>query len=185
MRRLTVIMVSAVVLLGGCGVRAQDEPHGVDLPRHPLTTPGAGPAVAVGDVAQVLCLVRDGHLVQTVRRTPTYPTMQGQLDSLMAGPTTAEQAAGLSTALSGFALTAGKHTGAQVTVEVPDVDEGDARNDGSLAYGQIVCTLTARADVGTVLFTRGGQPLQVPLPDGTLTGAPLRSSDYAALLRPG
>src|SRR5690349_21425571 len=85
MRRAWLTITVAVVLLGGCGVRAQDEPHGVDLPRHPLTTPGAGPAVAVGEVAQVLCLVRDDKLVQTVRRTASYPTVQAQLDSLVAG----------------------------------------------------------------------------------------------------
>ncbi|WP_250005625.1 GerMN domain-containing protein [Actinoplanes sp. M2I2] len=185
MRRLGTALTAAVVLLGGCGVRAQDEPHGVDLPRHPLTTPGAGPAVANGEVAQVLCLVRDGRLVQTVRRTPAYPAVQAQLNTLTAGPTAAERTAGLGTALSGLTLTAEEIAGAEVTVGFPEVDEGNARNDEILAYGQIVCTLTARADVGTVLFTRAGQPLEVPRSDGTLTGAPLRSSDYSDLLQPG
>jgi len=178
-------MTVAVVLLGGCGVRAQDEPHGVDLPRHPLTSPGAGPAVAVGEVAQVLCLVRDGRLVQTVRRTRAYPTVQAQLESLAAGPTPEERSAGLGTALSGVVLTGRMPAGAEVTVEFPAADEGNARNDEILAYGQVVCTMTARGDVGSVVFTRGGQPLQVPRADGTLTGGPLHSSDYARLLQPG
>jgi len=179
------IVTVAVVLLGGCGVRAQDEPHGVDLPRHPLTTPGAGPAVAVGEVAQVLCLVRDGRLVQTVRRTAAYPTVQAQLDSLVAGPTAEERSAGLGTVLSGLTLTGRVPAGAEATVEFPDVSEDNARNTDILAYGQIVCTLTARADVGSVLFTRDGQSLQVPRADGTLTAGSLRSSDYARLLQPG
>ena len=179
------LAAAAVVLLGGCGVRAQSEPHGVDLPRHPLTTPGAGATVPVGEVAQVVCLVRDGRLVQTVRRTPTYPGVQAQLDSLVAGPTQAERTAGLGSALSSVALIGRLLAGAEATVEVPDVEEGNARNDEILAYGQIVCTLTARDDVGAVVFTRGGQPLDVPRSDGTLTGGPLRSSDYADLLAPG
>lgn len=178
-------MTVAVVLLGGCGVRAQDEPHGVDLPRHPLTTPGAGPAVAAGEVAQVLCLVRDGRLVQTVRRTPSYPAVQAQLESLADGPTPEERSTGLGTALTGQSLTGRMLAGAEATVDVPDFDEGNARNDEILAYGQIVCTLTARADVGSVVFTRDGQSLQVPRADGTLTGGPLHSSDYARLLVPG
>ena len=178
-------MTVAVVLLGGCGVRAQDEPHGVDLPRHPLTTPGAGPAVAVGEVAQVLCLVRGDGLVQTVRRTASYPAVQAQLDSLVAGPTPEERSAGLSTALTGLRLTGRMLAGAEVTVEFPDTDEGNARTDDFVAYGQIVCTMTARADVGSVVFTRDGQPLQVPRADGTLTSGPLHSSYYARLLRPG
>ncbi|WP_127502646.1 GerMN domain-containing protein [Actinoplanes solisilvae] len=183
--RIGVLAAAAVVLLGGCGVRAQAEPHGVDLPRHPLTTPGAGATVPVGEVAQVLCLVRDDRLVQTVRRTPSYPGVQAQLDSLVAGPTQAERAAGLGSALAGVALTARLTAGAEVTVEVPDVEEGTARNDEILAYGQIVCTLTARSDVGSVVFTRGGQPLEVPRADGTLTSGPLRSSDYADMTVPG
>ncbi|MCY1145648.1 GerMN domain-containing protein [Actinoplanes sp. Pm04-4] len=185
MRRAWMTMTAAVVLLGGCGVRAQDEPHGVDLPRHPLTTPGAGPAVAVGEVAQVLCLVRGDGLVQTVRRTASYPSVQTQLDSLVAGPTAQERSAGLGTALTGLALSGRVVAGAEVTVEFPELDEGNARNDEILAYGQVVCTMTARADVGSVLFTRDGQALQVPRADGTLTDGPLHSSDYASMLQPG
>lgn len=185
MRRIGLLAAAIVVLLGGCGVGAQDEPHGVDLPRHPLTAPSAGATVPVGEVAQVLCLVRDGKLAQTVRRTPTYPGVQAELDSLVAGPTPAERAAGLGSAVSGVALIGRLLPGAEVGVEVPDVEEGSARNDEILAYGQIVCTLTARADVSAVVFTRGGQPLEVPRSDGTLTSGPLRSSDYADLLAPG
>ncbi|MBM2614619.1 GerMN domain-containing protein [Actinoplanes sp. LDG1-06] len=185
MRRLWLTTSAAVVLLGGCGVGAQDEPHAVELPRHALTSPGAGPAEQVGEVAQVLCLVRDDKLVQTVRRTLSYPTPQAQLDSLTAGPNEAERAAGLTTVLSGAALIARGMSGAGLTVEVPDTNEGNGRNDDILAYGQIVCTLTARPDVGEVVFTRDGQRLEVPRGDSTLTNAPLRSSDYAGLVLPG
>ena len=174
-----------VLLLGGCGVQAQDEPHAVDLPRHALTTPSLGPMDPAGEVAQVLCLARGDRLAQVVRRTAAYPTVQAQLTSLVAGPTTAERGEGLTTVLSGFALTARIRPGGEVTVEIPEVDEGYARSDEILAYGQIVCTLTARADVGSVLFTRDGQRLEVPRADFTLSGSPLTSGDYSSLLGPG
>lgn len=185
MRRFGGIATTAVFLLGGCGVGAQDEPHVVDLPRQALTSPGQGTSEPVGDVAQVICLVRNENLVQQVRRTQSYPTPQAQLDSLVTGPTAEERNAGLTTVLSGVTLTARGITGAQATVEFPDAGEGGARNDKILAYAQVVCTLTARPDVAEVLFTRDGQRLEVPRSDGTLTSAPLRSSDYADMLQPG
>ncbi|MBL7259741.1 GerMN domain-containing protein [Paractinoplanes lichenicola] len=177
----TITTAAAALVLGGCGVGAQDEPHPVSLPRHALTSPGPGTTETVGDVAQVICLVRDDKLVQQVRRTQTYPTPQTQLSSLVSGPTPAERNAGLTTKLSGLVLTARGITGAVATVEVPDVGESGARSDESLLFAQMVCTLTARPDVAEVRFTRDGQPLEVPLPDGSLTGSPLGSSDYADL----
>ena len=38
--RLLGAVTLAGVLLAGCGVSAQGEPHAVDLPRRPLTDPG-------------------------------------------------------------------------------------------------------------------------------------------------
>ncbi|GAB2621732.1 hypothetical protein GCM10027087_74670 [Paractinoplanes abujensis] len=185
MRWARVITATAAFLLGGCGVDAQDEPHAVSLPRHALTSPGPGTAEPVGEVAQVICLVRDDKLVQQVRRTQAYPTPQAQLNSLVTGPTARERNAGLSTRWSGLVLSARGITGSAATVEVPDADEDSARSGESLAFGQIVCTLTARPDVAEVRFVRDGQPLDVPLPDGTLTGAALRSSDYDDIMQPG
>jgi hypothetical protein len=183
--------IAAVVVLclafAGCGVSAQDEPHEVPLPRRPLTDSSSAAASAdpAGQAAQVLCLVHDGRLTQTVRRADAYLPPQRQLDSLTAGPTASEQAQGLSSALAGLsvALTTPPADTA-VTVEVTEADEGAARSDEILAYGQIVCTLTSRADISSVAFTRDGQPLQVPRGDGTLSERPLRAEDYQDLIGP-
>ncbi|MBU2664163.1 GerMN domain-containing protein [Actinoplanes bogorensis] len=181
MRKSWAVLTAAVVV-GGCGVGAQDEPHAVTLPRHALTSPGVGQVEPVGDVAQVLCLVRDGRLVQTVRRTQSYPSAQTQLNSLVSGPNAAERATGLTTTLTGLTLTARGISGAEATVEFPDINP---RSDEPTIFAQIVCTLTARPDVAEVSFIRDGQRLEVPRADNTLTNAPLRSSDYAEMLQPG
>jgi hypothetical protein len=175
---------AAVLLLAGCGVPAQDEPHPVSLPRRPLNSTSSAPASGmVGDVAQVMYLVRDNRLVPTVRRFAEVPGPQEQLDQLVAGPTPAEQAVGLSTALSAAALRVGRlSAGGTVAVEVAEAEEGTARTDEMLAYGQIVCTLTSRADVAAVTFVRDGQQLRVPRGDLTLSSDPLRESDYRALV---
>jgi hypothetical protein len=70
------------------------------------------------------------------------------------------------------------------TVEISEANSGAARNDAVLACGQIVCTLTSRADIAAVSFVRDGRPLQVPRGDGTLTSQALRSTDYRSLIGP-
>lgn len=175
------------VLLTACGVPAQDEPHPVDLPRRPLTISSGAEATAVstpGEVAHVLCLVRGDRLVQIVRRARAYPSVQQQLDELVAGPARAESGSGLSTALAGLVVTASAAPDSRISVESAEIDEGSARSNEILAYGQVVCTLTARADVSAVSFTRAGRRLDVPRADGILTDEPLRASDYVSLLAP-
>ncbi|RSM64495.1 hypothetical protein DMB66_19380 [Actinoplanes sp. ATCC 53533] len=185
--RITALILAGL-LLGACGVPAEDEPHAVDLPRRPFTTssPSAGDPGPAGEVAEVLCLVRDGRLVQTVRRIESVPTAQRQADHLVAGPTDAEREMGLTTALAGLSLAVEFPNGTSLAqVEVTEADEANARNDEMIAYAQIVCTLTAREDVGSVVFTRGNDRLEVPRADGSLSRGPLYSSDYSSLIGPG
>jgi spore germination protein GerM len=177
----------AAVALGACGVPAQDEPHRVELPRNPLTTVTARPAPTEshGGVAVVVCLTRSGRLAQTVRRLGSFPSVQQQLDNLTAGPTRAEQDNGLGTALAGFTLRARQApSSTEVTVDITEADESNARSDEVLAYGQIVWTLTARADIDSVVFTRDNRRLEVPRADGTLSRGPLHAGDYASLVSP-
>nr|GID81394.1 hypothetical protein Ade03nite_03180 [Actinoplanes derwentensis] len=165
----------------------QDEPHPITLPRRPLnvTSSAAASTDPVGEVAQVLCLIRDSRLVQTVRRADAVPTPQRQLDLLAAGPNLPEQQQGLTTALATTTLTVTLPPGSTTAaVEVTETDEGAGRSDEVLAYGQIVCTLTSRADIAGVTFQREGRSLQVPRGDGTLSGSPLRAADYRSLIGP-
>ncbi|MEV6349892.1 GerMN domain-containing protein [Actinoplanes sp. NPDC051851] len=176
------LFLPAALFLSACGVSVQGEPHEVELPRRPLTAQSAT-AFGSGEVAEVLCLIRDGKLAQTVRRVSGMPTAQQQLGELVSGPTPVEQNAGLSTALAGMSLEVTTPTVTAV-VEVTEADSGSGRNDEVLGYGQIVCTLTSRADIGSVSFTQSGKSLRVPRGDGSLSDAPLTAGDYRALLAP-
>jgi hypothetical protein len=180
-------VVLAACLLAGCGVPAQDEPHTVELPRRALSSTAPAPVgkIAAGDVAEVLCFVRDGSLVEVVRRVDTRTGLQQQAQDLIAGPTDVERNAGLTTALGATALNVGLPAGsAEARVEIAETDEGGARSDEMIAYGQIVCTLTARPDVSSVIFVRDGARLEVPRADGSLSAGPLHGADYASLVRP-
>jgi hypothetical protein len=181
-------VVLAGTLLGACGVPAEDEPHSIDLPRRPFisSSPSTATAEPPGEVAEVLCLVRDGRLVQTVRRIESTPSAQLQAEHLVAGPTDEELQTGLMTALAGWSLKVEVAGGTRLArVAITEPDEGNARNDEMIAYAQIVCTLTAREDVGSVIFTRGNDRLEVPRADFSLSRGPLYSSDYSSLIGPG
>ena len=178
-----VVLLAGVLWLAGCGVPAQSEPHAVDLPRQPMSTPSPAPVSTTGEVAEVLCLLRGNRLQDTVRRLDRMPTVQNQLEQLMAGPTQAEREQGLTSALGGMILTDRSPLGSRdVTVQVAEAHEDTARSDENLAYGQVVCTLTARADVDAVVFTRDDERLEVPRGDGSLSSQPLRARDYAELI---
>lgn len=173
-------------LLGGCGVPAEDEARAVRPPRGPFPTAAVGGTTApAGSEEEVLYFVRDNRLVPVVRRVDWTPTVDGQLQRLLAGPTAEERDQGLTSALPGAVSTATAHrVGTRAEVEVPDPGDETGRSDGVLAFGQIVRTLAARDDIDTVAFTQRGRPLGIPRGDGSLSEQPLTAADYAALAVP-
>ncbi|MET0424244.1 MAG: GerMN domain-containing protein [Actinoplanes sp.] len=168
--------------LVACGVPADDGPRDVDSAGGPL--PSHVP-LALGErtVNERLCFVRDDRLVRIARRVPEQDPAQQQLQDLLDGPTTGEAADGYSTALTGttstltYSLVAGR-----AVVDVGDRSEHGVRTDETLAFAQIVCTLSVRPEIGTITFTSAGLPLRVPQPDGSLSDGPLTVADYAELI---
>lgn len=180
----------ALGLLVGCGVPTEDTPRTVAPPPGPFPTSGTvvatpTPTLTAGRATAVLCFVRDDRLVPVERRVDATPTVDAQLQQLLAGPTAAERDSGLSTALPGaVAAAVARPRGTDVDVDVGEAGDESGRSDEVLAFGQIVCTLTARSDVDTVAFLRGGVPLGVPRADGSLSRRPLTVADYADLVAP-
>ncbi|MGW4500304.1 GerMN domain-containing protein [Micromonospora sp. NPDC004336] len=177
-------------MLAGCGVPSEDTPRAVTPPPGPFPTAGGvvttpTPTLTAGRATEVLCFVRDDRLVRVARRVDGTPTVDAQLQHLLAGPDAAERDSGLSTALPGAVATAAaRHLGTEAEVDVGETGDETGRSDEVLAFGQIVCTLTARSDVDTVEFLRGGAPLGVPRADGSLSRRPLTVADYADLVVP-
>jgi hypothetical protein len=177
--------VLVFLLVAACGVPAEDRPRPVDPPPAPLTT-ATTPAPTTdpnGSVAEVVCLVRDDTLVPVVRRVAVLPSVEDHLGQLVAGPTAAERAAGLTSALTGSRVAGVALADSDARVDLKD-DEDAARSDDVLAFGQVVCTLTTRPDVARVVFRRGGRVVAVPRGDGSLSDAPLTAGDYAAITTP-
>ncbi|GGM06755.1 GerMN domain-containing protein [Micromonospora yangpuensis] len=177
-RDLGLLAVTAM-LLAGCGVSAEDRPRVIDRPGgpHPVgTSPAAQPT---GQLTETICFVRDEQLVRVDRQVSDAATPVDQIRFLADGPTSAEREAGLSTALTGASrITGVRLVGREALVDVADglVDTG--RTDEMLAFGQVVCTLTARPDVDGVSFLHDSRRLGVPRADGSLSTGPLTVSDY-------
>lgn len=174
-----------VALLAGCGVPTEHAPRVVEPPPGPFLAPeSAGSTAPAGPATETICLVRDNQIIPVLRRIDRSPTVQEQLRHLLAGPTATERDTGLTSALPG-AITAASATvtGTQAQVTVDDLGDDTGRSDEVLAFGQIVCTLTSRADITTVAFQRDGTPLGVPRADGSLSTRPLARTDYTPLIR--
>ncbi|MEU4366609.1 GerMN domain-containing protein [Micromonospora chersina] len=185
MRRRWLTLILAVLVCAGCGVPVDDAPRRVAVPPGPFAAPTASAASpGVGRVAEPFCFVRDDQLVRVARPVDYLPDIATHLDHLLAGPArSAPREAGLTSALTGTALQLrARLTGGTAEVEVAGPADETGRSDEILAFGQIVCTLTSRADVHAVSFRRDGQPLEVPRADGSLTTDPLGAADYRALI---
>ncbi|MEV8513744.1 GerMN domain-containing protein [Dactylosporangium sp. NPDC051484] len=182
-RLLCAAFLAVCLPLGGCGVPTDREPR----PIQPSVVVGsyegpiAGPPPSAGAAVERLFLVRDNQLVAVDRRVVAAPSPQRQLEDLMAGPTPQERDEGLDSALVGTSIISGVqlHNG---TAIVGLARDNPIRNDEILAYGQIVCTLAARADVVGVRFVQDGRPLEVPRADSALTLEMLTEDDYGSLI---
>lgn len=178
--------VTAIAVVWGvsaCGVPVEDEARA--LPSQAgRAQPSATPEPAeTGPVTQNLFLVKAGTLVAVQRKVLAEPTVGELMADLLAGPTDAEKDAGITSALLGSNVVADVQVRDGVaTVELSASLEGTGRNDDVFAFGQIVCTLAARPGVTWVMFTRGGQLIEVPRGDGSLTAEPLNTNSYSQLI---
>ncbi|RSM43113.1 hypothetical protein DMB66_53745 [Actinoplanes sp. ATCC 53533] len=186
-RRMLHLVTIGILAVSGCGVRTESQPRDFDPPPGPRPVPATPTPSSpqAGTAAEPLYFVRTDRLVAVIRRIRAAPTIQQQMEHLLTGPTEAERRAGLSSTLAGN-ITVAKVglTDGEATIEVGDDSDQSGRIDDVLAFGQIVCTLTARADVTTVTFQRDGRALGVPRADGSLSTGGLTAADYTALTAP-
>jgi hypothetical protein len=179
---LAVIAIATAV--SGCGISPQDRPEPITAPPGIATAPSPAPPTASnGATPERLYFVLDGELTPVTRKVISAPTPASVVRDLLAGPTEAEAADSLTSALLGDRVVQNvevANSQAVVTLAPPVAD--NARNDEVLAYAQLVCSLTALKQVNSVTFVSGGQPISVPRGDGQLSLAPLTAGDYAELI---
>ncbi|MFI5693922.1 GerMN domain-containing protein [Kribbella sp. NPDC051586] len=189
--RIIAVLVSAVLVLAGCGVPVQSEPVPIAsraIPtrlQDPTRPSPAAPTPTVGKAAIQVNFVRDDKLITLVREAPTTTPadrLTAVVDTLLAGPTDREQAGGITTALPpDLSLRIVEVQGSRAVLELSGQTDGRSATENVLAVGQIVLSLTALPSIDQVTFARDGVPIEALLADGALTTAPLTASDYETL----
>jgi hypothetical protein len=150
-------------------------------PQSPPSTGGpaqpadAAPTPATGRTVTVqLWFTRDGMIVPTRRIRPyTLATSRLAMTELVAGPSRAEAAAGMASAVPpDTAVTIAGISGGVATVSFPPAFYAVGRAAVRLRQAQVVYTLTQFPSVSRVALQSAGEPV----------AAPVRRSDYADLL---
>ncbi|MEX2254376.1 MAG: GerMN domain-containing protein [Acidimicrobiia bacterium] len=186
--RRAAIVTAVVVCSAGCGVSEQSRPDPIDRADVPFqllaSTTSPSPTTTLnGPVAFPVALVDGDGLVLVERAVDPPLVPRVALESLLEGPTASETAEGLSTAIpAGAGIGAVRQKGGLLTIELGRTVRG-AGPDEIQAIGQLVLTATAVAGVERVRFRVGGEPVQVPIGDGTISSGPVRRTDYERLLR--
>lgn len=160
-------------------------------PTEPPTTADPGATTSTTQPLRFVevYFVQDGaHITAVTRTVPGTPDVAANaLRELIAGPTAAEEAAGLSSAVPPETLLLGV-----------DIDQGLATVDLSKEFemgggsfnmlsrlAQVVYTLTQFPTVDGVSFRLDGQPVTVFSVEGIVLDGPVDRADYAGLLPVG
>ena len=195
---MAALLALLAVLVSGCGVPgagttravADDEvPYRLLDPSPTASASTTAPPGEAVSLPQVYLVDAEGLLRAESIEVVTGTALQVEdsvLAALAAGPTDAQRAAGLSSALGpGIALRILDVVAGTALVDVQVPVGAPTADRLPLAVGQVVLTATSVQGVERVLLVRDGQPLEAPLPDGEQTSEPLVASDYASLLAPG
>ncbi|MGO4341200.1 GerMN domain-containing protein [Pedococcus sp. 2YAF34] len=185
--------VSAVLLLTGCGAPDHTVPVTITQVPYDLTSPSEeAPATTDAHVTSrpYVYLVREQVLVpvksRNDRTTDPAVAVTDVLAQLADGPSEGERAAGLSTALGpGTSIRLSGIAAGVATIDLAPGDQVPSASRVPLAVAQVVLTVTSVPGVDQVLVTRNGEPVELPLPGGALTGAPVGASAYTPLTRGG
>ena len=185
----TAAVVLAVATATGCGVPRHDDatditnvPYALLEPETDGATSPTGPVSSRPNVYFV-----HGQDVVPVNGPETDPTdtaeaVRSVLEWLSSGPSDAQRDAGLTTALgpdTSVRLSALEGTLARIDLAAGDQVPAPARVP--LAVAQVVLTVTSVPGVDSVLLSRDGTPVELPLPGGALTDQPVTARDYLSL----
>ena len=176
-------MSSVLWMVSGCAIPNDRSPVTLDQ-----TTASTSTSTTLGfprtdsTRLSIYLIGPDGRLVARVRPDLTN-AVAAAVQDLVAGPTDAETAAGLTSALPGG--TRLQHVRVAGDTALLDFNESLASSSGKeqlLAFAQIVLTAVAVKGISKVEISVAGQPVNAPEPDGTLAQGPVNGLVYASLL---
>lgn len=188
--RATLLLAAAAFLLTGCGIPTDANPH--PLPRKsvpfnllspvaPTTTTTSVPSPLEVPV-RIFLIAPSGHLIAVTRDVPFPAPMQMVLTALFAGPTNAEAAGGLSSAIPSDARVISAFTSNGVATV--DMNNAFAQLVGPTqvdAVAQVVFTATALPGVTGVTFELAGHDVEVPVAGGAQVPGPVTRLQFSPL----
>lgn len=174
----------APLVATACSVPDQQAPvtiSGANLPAPPSTVAGspAGPGVRIS-----VFFVGSNNALVAVPRSDPSGDLGVAIGDLLAGPTRHEVAAGVSSALPGGTriLNSAVTSGGTAELNFGSALTSLTGHEELLAFAQIVATATSAPGVNWVQISVEGQPVNAPLPGGTLAQRPVTRADYASVL---
>lgn len=185
--RAVVASVVAVVALVGsaCGIDPEDGAQVADRENVPFGLLDDDDAVSTGADVRVtdsrveVYYLRNGELEAVNRSLADEATLAQLVTVLAEGPSEAETASGLRSALPVGGATGNVTTArGTATVDLAEAFTLAGQEDQAAAIAQLVYTLTARPGIGRVAFTLDGEVVEVPRGDGTLTTDALTRDDF-------
>ena len=183
-RRTAQLVVFALALsAASCGFPTQDSSS--PLPDDVATSgDSAATTDAVLSTEEIyVWFVRDGLLVSLTRQVPAPPDASTVAGAVAAGVSQSEGDRGYRSAVPDPAMVSGAESArGTATVSLSPAFADVPTGDQVLALGQLVMSLTELRGVGRVRFQIDGEPVAVPLPDGTSTDDAVTRDDFAALL---
>lgn len=187
------LLVGVVLAVSSCGIPTGGDPESIAPAEVPYGLTSAGPTSAAvpsppprSDEPHIYLVNGAGLLIPRGRpsgRGAVRDVLAGLLAELADGPTGGERSEQLSTALppDGHLSVAGID-GRTATIEIQSSADAPSGQESRRAVAQIVLTATSLPQIGRVVLTRDGKPVEAPLPSGELTSASLAATDYAPLL---
>ena len=187
-RAWTVVALVTNTWVLGCGFPDQDRARPVSEEELPAgLRPGSVPDSNLpADSERATVWLVDGDTLAATRHDVAAPaTVETVTAELLAGPSEADQARGLRSALPDPTVVVGTNLSRGVaTVALTPTFVEISPHDQLLAVGQFVMTLTDLRGVGSVQFTLDEAPVAVPTPAGETSEEPVFRDQFVELSRP-
>ncbi len=176
--RVTSLLVAGALVVGlaGCGVPVDKHPtalarHGIPFDLLAPTQATSPPTTAPSPIevpVEIFLIAPTGHLVAVTRDVSVSPPdLATVLRALLVGPTDAESAAGLQSALTTQTTVLGANVAAgTATVNLGGTFAQLVGPPQIQAVAQVVFTASAQTGVTGVTFELDGQPVDVPVASG-------------------